>query len=180
MAKMVGDMLFLAQADNHQLQAERVSVNLATEVQMLFDYFEAWAEERQVSLVCTGPAVFIQGDRLMIRRALSNLLSNAIGYTAAGQTVSVTLALGLNNRVMIQVENPGLSVSPEHLPKLFDRFYRADPSRQRTGHGAGLGLAIVKSIIDAHGGSICATSDEGQMIFTIELPKAYEGASIKQ
>ncbi len=180
MAKMVGDMLFLAQADNHQLQAERVSVNLATEVQMLFDYFEAWAEERQVSLVCTGPAVFIQGDRLMIRRALSNLLSNAIGYTAAGQTVSVTLALGLNNRVMIQVENPGLNVNPEHLPKLFDRFYRADPSRQRTGHGAGLGLAIVKSIIDAHGGSIFATSDDGQMIFTIELPKAYEGASVKQ
>ena len=179
MAKMVGDMLFLAQADNHQLQAERVSVNLATEVQMLFDYFEAWAEERQVSLVCTGPAVFIQGDRLMIRRALSNLLSNAIGYTVAGQTVSVTLALGLNNRVMIQVENPGLNVSPEHLSKLFDRFYRADPSRQRTGHGAGLGLAIVKSIIDAHGGSICAKSEEGQMIFTIELPKAYEDASIK-
>ena len=81
---------------------------------------------------------------------------------------------------MIQVENPGLNVSPEHLPKLFDRFYRADPSRQRTGHGAGLGLAIVKSIIDAHGGSICAKSEEGQMIFTIELPKAYEGASVKQ
>ncbi len=170
MAKMVGDMLFLAQADNHQLQAEQVEVNLGTEVQMLFEYFEAWAEERSVSLVCEGPAVCIQGDRLMIRRALSNLLSNAIRYTPEGQAVTVTLAAHSDKTVMVRVQNPGLTINPEHLPKLFDRFYRADPSRQRKGDGAGLGLAIVKSIIDAHGGSIAAKSVGEQMVFEIQLP----------
>jgi len=170
MAKMVGDMLFLAQTDNHQFQGAYVTINLATEVQMLFEYFEAWADERGVSLVCTGPALYIQGDRLMIRRALSNLLSNAIRYTPAGQAVTVTLEPSSNNTVIIRVKNPGSGISPEHLPKLFDRFYRADPSRQRKGDGAGLGLAIVKSIIDLHGGSITAKTVDEQMIFEIQLP----------
>ena len=171
MAKMVSDMLFLAQADNNQLQAEQIEVNVRTEVQMLFDYFEAWAEERSVSLLCQGPALCVQGDRLMIRRALSNLLSNAIRYTPAGQAVTVTLVAHSDATVIIRVENPGLTINPEHLPKLFDRFYRADPSRQRTGDGAGLGLAIVKSIIDAHGGTITAKSAAEKMIFEIQLPR---------
>jgi len=170
MAKMVSDMLFLAQADSRQLLGEQVKVNLAVEVRMLFEYFEAWAEERCVALVCKGPDLWVQGDRLMIRRALSNLLSNAIRYTPAGQAVTVVLMVQGNDRVMIRVENPGLTINPEHLAKLFDRFYRADPSRQRKGDGAGLGLAIVKSIIEAHGGSISAKSAEGQMVFAIQLP----------
>lgn len=171
MAKMVGDMLFLAQADNNQLQAERIDVNVRTEVQMLFDYFEAWAEERSVSLLCQGPVVYVQGDRLMIRRALSNLLSNAIRYTSAGQAVTVSLVMNNDATVIIRVENPGLTINPKHLPKLFDRFYRADPSRQRKGDGAGLGLAIVKSIIAAHGGTITAKSAAEKMIFEIQLPR---------
>lgn len=172
MAKMVGDMLFLAQADKQHLQGERVAINLADEVQRLFEYFEAWAEERSVTLQCTGPALWVQGDRLMLRRALSNLLSNAMRYTAAGQTVSVSLEASSHDKVLIRITNPSAAVSPEHLPKLFDRFYRADPSRQHKGDGAGLGLAIVKSIIEAHEGSISANWADGQMRFTLELPSA--------
>lgn len=171
MAKMVSDMLFLAQADNQQLQGERVKVNLLTEVQMLFEYFEAWADERGVALVCTGSALWVEGDQLMLRRALSNLLSNAIRYTAAGQAVTVALLAHSSDGVVIRVENPGLTIDPAHLAKLFDRFYRADPSRQRKGDGAGLGLAIVKSIIAAHGGHITANSAAEQMIFEIQLPR---------
>ena len=74
--------------------------------------------------------------------------------------------------VIIRVENPGLIIDPEHLPKLFDRFYRADPSRQHKGDGTGLGLAIVKSIIDAHGGTIIAKSAEEQMVFEIQFTQA--------
>ncbi len=171
MAKMVGDMLFLAQADNNQLKPELVSVNLVTEVQALFDYFEAWAEERSVALIRKGPVVCVQGDRLMMRRALSNLLSNAIRYTPPGRAVTVSLAANSNDTVVIRVANPGLAINPEHLPRLFDRFYRADPSRQRKGDGAGLGLAIVKSIIDTHGGTITAKDEDGQIVFEITLPK---------
>ncbi|KAA0889344.1 Cu(+)/Ag(+) sensor histidine kinase [Pusillimonas sp. ANT_WB101] len=170
MAKMVGDMLFLAQADNNQLKPELVSVNLAAEVETLFEYFEAWAEERSVSLRCSGPTLCVQGDRLMIRRALSNLLSNAIRYTPTGQAVTVVLAVSGDNSVVIRVENPGSMLDAEHLPKLFDRFYRADPSRQRKGEGAGLGLAIVKSIIDAHGGTITAKYENKHLVFEIVLP----------
>lgn len=174
MAKMVGDMLFLAQADNHQLQSEGVKINLVTEIEALFEYFDAWAEERSVALICTGSVLYVQGDRLMLRRALSNLLSNALSYTPAGQAITVKLAPNTKNTVLISVENPGLTINPEHLPKLFDRFYRADPSRQHKGDGTGLGLAIVKSIIDIHGGSVTAKSTGEYIIIEIQLPKITE------
>lgn len=174
MAKMVGDMLFLAQAEKQQLQGEYGQVNLAEEVQVLFEYFEAWAEERAVTLDCTGPAVWVYGNRLMLRRALSNLLANAMRYTAEGERVSVTLELHGSDRVLIQVANPSAEIAPEHLPKLFDRFYRADPSRQHKGVGAGLGLAIVKSIVMAHGGRVSANYIDQQIVFRIELPRAFD------
>lgn len=169
MAKMVGDMLFLAQADNNLLKPELVVVDLATEMRSLFEYFEAWAEERMVTLVLLGPELEVQGDRLMIRRALSNLLSNAIRNTPKEGVVTVSLAAA-RSRVMLRVENPAPAMSPEHLPHLFERFYRPDASRQRSGEGAGLGLAIVKSIVEAHGGSISASTSGNLIIFEISLP----------
>lgn len=172
MAQMVGDMLYLAQADNGLLSPGRESVNLADETHGLFDYFEAWAEERGVSLALTGSAT-VPGDRLMLRRALSNLLSNAIRHTPPGQTVRVSLAMH-GDKAIAAVENPGPEIPAEHLPRLFDRFYRVDPSRQRKGDGAGLGLAIVKSIIDAHGGSIKVASADQATRFQLTLPALAE------
>jgi two-component system heavy metal sensor histidine kinase CusS len=169
MAKMVGDMLFLAQADNKLLKPELVVIDLAVEVRSLFDYFEAWAEEQMVTLTLVGPEVGVQGDRLMIRRALSNLLSNAIRNTSKGGTVTVSMSATLDTGVL-RVENPTPAMLPEHLPHLFERFYRPDASRQRSGEGAGLGLAIVKSIIEAHGGSIDVSSAAKLITFTITLP----------
>jgi two-component system heavy metal sensor histidine kinase CusS len=169
MAQMVGDMLFLAQADNGASEKETTDLDLAVEVRALFDYYEGWAEERGVSLALEGAAK-TTGDRLMLQRALGNLLSNAIRHTPAGGTVRVRLGTSDDGGVEIMVENPGTVISPEHLPKLFDRFYRVDPSRQRNGEGAGLGLAIVKSIIDAHGGKIDITSAAGRTTFQIVLP----------
>ncbi|OGT88940.1 MAG: hypothetical protein A2286_07545 [Gammaproteobacteria bacterium RIFOXYA12_FULL_61_12] len=169
MAQMIGDMLFLAQTDNGQLQPGTTSVDLATESRGLFDYFEAWAEERGVSLVLEGELA-VPGDRLMLRRALSNLLSNAIRHTPPGQRVLVNLAAD-GGSAAILVENPGPGIPAVHLPRLFDRFYRIDPSRQRRGDGAGLGLAIVKSIVEAHGGIISAASSAEATCFLIKLPR---------
>ncbi len=168
MAQMIGDMLFLAKTDNAQYPPNTEAIDLKSEVHNLFDYYEAWAEECHVSLALDGNA-HIQGDRLMLRRALSNLLSNAIRHTPAEKRVTVTLSRP-ENAVLIVVQNPGSPIPAEHLAKLFDRFYRTDPSRQRSGDGAGLGLAIVKSIIEAHGGTIVATSDEIGTEFKITLP----------
>lgn len=169
MAKMVGDMLFLAQADNKLLKPELVVVDLAAEVRSLFEYFEAWAEERMVALVLLGPELGVQGDRLMIRRALSNLLSNAIRNTPKAGTVTVSVS-STPDKAVLRVENPASAILPEHLPHLFDRFYRPDASRQRSGEGAGLGLAIVKSIVEAHGGSINVSTSDNLITFEITLP----------
>ena len=168
MTKMVGDMLFLAQADNKLLKPEQITVDLAQEITALFDYFEAWAEERAVQLKAEGPPVWAQGDPLMLRRALSNLLSNAIRYTPQGSTVIVSTSLTAG-KITLSVQNPGPTIPAQHIPHLFERFYRPDASRQRSGEGAGLGLAIVKSIIDAHGGAIQASSDNGLTVFEITL-----------
>lgn len=169
MGQMVGDMLFLAQADNGQLRPSTGPVDLAAEIQTLFDYLDAWSEERGVALRLTGASAPVAGDRLMLRRAFSNLLTNAIRHTPRGAAVLVRLEGGAEG-TRVQVANPGDPIPDEHLPRLFDRFYRPDPSRRREGEGAGLGLAIVKSVIDAHGGTVAATSDRQTTRFTIILP----------
>lgn len=169
MAKMVGDMLFLAQADNQLLKPELVEIDLQSELNNLFDYFSAWAEEREVLLENTGEPVHVLGDRLMIRRALSNLLSNAIRHTPERQSVTATLQVNSNN-VIIRIQNPGEPIPEEHLNRIFERFYRPDASRQRSSEGAGLGLAITKSIVEAHGGKIKALSTTEATTFEVRLP----------
>ncbi|ONG17864.1 two-component sensor histidine kinase [Escherichia coli] len=169
MAKMVSDMLFLAQADNNQLIPEKKMLNLADEVGKVFDFFEALAEDRGVELRFVGDECQVAGDPLMLRRALSNLLSNALRYTPPGEAIVVRCQT-VDHQVQVTVENPGTPIAPEHLPRLFDRFYRVDPSRQRKGEGSGIGLAIVKSIVVAHKGTVAVTSDARGTRFVITLP----------
>lgn len=168
MAQMVGDMLFLAQAERSPENKQLTELDLAGEIRALFDYYESWAEEHGVTLALRGAAT-TTGDHSMLQRALGNLLSNAVRHTAAGETVRVEID-GTPDGVRIAIENPGPDIPPEHLPKLFDRFYRIDPSRTRNGSGAGLGLAIAKSIVEAHGGTIGVISMAGRTRFTIVLP----------
>lgn len=168
LARMIGDMLFLAQADNDMILLNRESVDLAVQIGELFDFFDALAEEKNLHLALTGSGQ-VSGDKLMLRRALANLLSNAIRHTPSGGDIRVRIERGEAGTVL-SVENNGEPIPPEHLSRIFDRFYRADPSRHRSGEGAGLGLAITKSIILAHGGSIAATSSDQATAFTIRLP----------
>lgn len=168
LARMIADMLFLAKADNGLIIPQRTDIALEDEVAALFEFYEPLASELSVQLACSGQAR-ISGDRLMVRRALSNLLSNALRHTPAGQTVRVDLS-EKGGQAMVAVVNPGPTIPPEHLPRLFDRFYRADASRHKTTEGAGLGLAITRSIVEAHGGRIEATSEDGWTTFLIHLP----------
>ncbi len=171
MSKMVSDMLFLAQADNNLLIPERLTIDLKNEINKVFEYFEAWSEERGVTLRLLGDAGPVQGDPLMLRRVINNLLSNAIRYTPEGECVTVTLSQK-NNGILMSVANPGRVIPAEHLPRLFDRFYRVDQSRQRKGEGSGIGLAIVKSIIEAHRGKVSVTSDSNLTQFTVFIPQS--------
>jgi two-component system heavy metal sensor histidine kinase CusS len=111
----------------------------------------------------------IEGDPQMFRRAMNNLLSNALRYTPPGKAVTVSIR-NQDNDVELMIENPGTPIPQEHLPKLFDRFYRVDPSRQRKGEGSGIGLAIVKSIVTAHHGKVRVESDEVSTRFILSVP----------
>ena len=106
----------------------------------------------------------------MIRRAISNLLSNAINHTPRGGCIDVRIEQAGDREVRIAVENPGEGIAAEHLPRVFDRFYRVDPSRQRSTDGAGLGLAITRSIVAAHNGTVQANSAGGLTRFEILFP----------
>lgn len=169
LAKMVADMLWLAKSDNDLVKPALSPLDLAWEVRELFDYFEALAAENNIELVLEGKAPIVQGDRALIRRALSNLLSNAIRHTPSGEAVRVRLA-GRDSHVSVAVINPGNTIPASHLARLFERFYRVDPSRQRHSEGAGLGLAITKSIIESLGGHIEARSQGGITTFTCTFP----------
>lgn len=169
MTRMVSDMLFLAQADNNQLIPDRVMFDLSAEVMKVFDFFEAWAEKRSITLKFNGMPCLIEGDPQMFRRAISNLLSNALRYTPGGKTVTVAIRTR-DDAVELVTENPGTPIPQEHLPKLFDRFYRVDPSRQRKGEGSGIGLAIVKSIVTAHHVKVRVESDAVSTRFILIIP----------
>jgi len=176
LARMIADMLFLAKADNGLLVPRSEAVDLASEVRDLFDYYDALVEERGVQLTVNGEGS-VCGERLMIRRAIGNLLSNAVNHSTRGGCVSVRID---NNDdtgdVLLSVENRGDTVPPEHLPRLFDRFYRVDPARQRLSEGAGLGLAITKSIVTAHRGRVQAFSADGVTRVEMLLPAAPNAA----
>jgi two-component system heavy metal sensor histidine kinase CusS len=169
LARMIADMLFLAKSDNRLIVPSSELVDLAAQTQELFGFYEAFAEEQGVSLVLAGTGI-VRGDRLMLRRALSNLLSNAIRHTPRGLSVRVQIELHDSGEVELYVENPGERIEPEHLPRLFDRFYRVDPSRQKASEGAGLGLAITKSIVEAHRGAIQVYSANESTRFAITFP----------
>lgn len=157
LARMVSDMLWLAKTEHglHKLQLE--AVELAALSQQLFEFFEVLADEKNVQLHYDGPVLNINADKLMLQRALSNLLSNAIRHAVADSTVQIKV-MPSGTQVQIRVINQGLLIAAEHLPRLFERFYRVDPSRQRHSEGAGLGLAMVKSIVELHGAQINACS----------------------
>ncbi|CRM34391.1 Sensor kinase CusS [Pseudomonas sp. 37 R 15] len=170
MAQLVNDMLYLAKADHGLLMPKCEPLALADEVEALLEFFALLAEDAQVSLGCEGHA-HAAGDRGMLRRALSNLLENALRFTPAGGEVRVRLAED-ERGVRLTVENTGEGIPKDVLPKLFDRFYRADPARREgSSEHAGLGLAITQSIVRAHGGRIYCESEAGWTRFVIELPR---------
>ncbi|WP_107852897.1 heavy metal sensor histidine kinase [Oceanimonas marisflavi] len=168
LGRMINEMLFLAKSDRGQLTLQHASLDLAEELDELIEFFEPLASDRQVQLRREGQAG-LQGDRAMLQRAFSNLLSNAIRYTPARQAVTITIAQD-ENGVTVAVANPGPAIPPAQWPRLFDRFYRADHARQPATEGTGLGLAIANAIVSHHGGNLSVSSDERETCFTARFP----------
>ena len=175
LSRMISDMLFLAKSDNNLIVPHGENVDLAAEVNSLCEFYDALVEEKGISLSCSGNASLL-GDRLMLRRALNNLISNAVRHTPLGGRVTVRIG-DADGSVVLAVENTGDTIPPEHLPRLFDRFYRADASRQHFGEGAGLGLAITRSIAHAHGGEATVRSEAGVTTFELRIPAHFHSSA---
>jgi two-component system heavy metal sensor histidine kinase CusS len=170
LSRMVSDMLFLARTDNGPAITARESVDLATEVGELFEFYEALAAEKSIALKLKG-GLTVDGDRLMLRRAINNLLSNAIRYTQQHKTVTIQLER-VGERGIISVTNPGKPIPDAVRERLFERFFRADDARLRDSDGTGLGLPIVAAIAEAHGGGVSIESSVDSNTFIVWLPIA--------
>ncbi|KTT28858.1 heavy metal sensor histidine kinase [Pseudomonas rhizoryzae] len=169
LSTLIDRLLLLAKADHGLIALDRQPLELRTVVQKLFDYYELLAEDQGVELHLSGDGRVL-GDSVMLQQVVANLLSNALRHTPGGGRIFVTLA-ERGQQVELVVENPGRSIAPEHLDHLFDRFYRADPTRREGQVNAGLGLAIARSLMESHGGSIHCTSAEGRTRFTLIFPR---------
>ena len=171
MSRMIDDMLFLAKSDNGLIPHENKPIDLLEVVEKLLEYYRLLADERGINLTVSGGGS-VRGDVLMLHRAISNLLSNALRYTPEGRTINVDIRQRSTSTFVV-VENPGETIAPEHLEKLFDRFYRADPARREgSPSNAGLGLSITRSIVEAHEGKIWCTSSNRKTAFHMEFPNA--------
>ena len=165
----------MANAEADQLSLDLEDVNIAEMVQACASAFRPMAEEKEITLrpELLGKLPTISADRTRITQALNNLIHNAIQHTPAYGTITIQ-AEQLGESLEIRVNDTGDGIAPDHLPHVFDRFYRADPSRQRheDDSGSGLGLAIARAVIETHNGTITAESNglEKGSRFIIKLP----------
>lgn len=169
-SRMVESILFLARADEAQAVPARQPLCMSDELQRIADYFEGLAEERAVALHPSGNAT-LNADPLLLRRALSNLVANAIRYADEGSEILMRV-VSTDDKCRIEVENQGPVLTDGALSKLFDRFYRGDASRHQSSDSNGLGLAIVAAIMQLHGGEVSVKQPmPGRICFALVFPR---------
>lgn len=167
--RMVSNMLFLARAERGMLPVQREEIDLRAEADSLAEFFELAASERAQQIQVSGSAN-LRADRLLVRRAITNLLSNAVRYAPDTATIQVHIATQEDSAVLT-VSNAGAPIAADTLKHLFTRFARHDDTRSRDTDGVGLGLAIVESIMRLHGGSVQASSEGCVITFSLFFPK---------
>ncbi|MFL5561647.1 MAG: ATP-binding protein [Gemmatimonadaceae bacterium] len=161
MQRLVDDLLDLSRIESGGWQPHLVLVDVRALVNEAANSIRDAADAKGIAIVTdvASDAAEMHADSLAVRQVLANLAQNALRYTAAGSIVLFARRDG--NRIAIGVRDTGIGIAPEHLPRVFERFYRADPSRARDVGGTGLGLAIVKHLVESHGGQVSATSAPG-------------------
>ncbi|MBI5278430.1 MAG: heavy metal sensor histidine kinase [Burkholderiales bacterium] len=166
---LTSDILFMARAEDGATALQREPVPLHEEARRVAEFLALPAEEKGISISVAGAAT-VAADKLLVERAVTNLLSNAVRHATPGTAIRVCVERR-SGEARLAVTNSGEGIPAEHLPRLFDRFYRVDTARARSDGGTGLGLAIVKSIMQAHGGSVEVESAPGtQTTFRLRFP----------
>jgi two-component system heavy metal sensor histidine kinase CusS len=168
---MIANVLFLARTENPEFLMQTQAFDAADELRRVAAYFEGPADEAGIAIEVSGSA-HVHADADLFRRAIGNLLANAVRYTPRGGTIRLD-ARTRDDTVEVTVDNDGESIAADLLGRVFDRFYRVDPSRAsdpRSSGSAGLGLAIVRSIMTRHGGSARAESNADGARFILAFP----------
>jgi two-component system heavy metal sensor histidine kinase CusS len=153
---MINEMLFLARAENPQQQIGRGRLDARRELEAVKEFFEALSEARGVEVTCQGQGEVV-ADPLLFRRAVTNLLSNALRHTPRGGLVALSAERAGDRYLRIKVSDSGCGIAAERLPRICERRYTTDPA----GAQSGLGLSIVKSIVELHGGLLEIASAPG-------------------
>ena len=172
LSRLIDDLRTLSLAAEGHLELARQSTDVGELTRRVVAEMEPTAKERDVTLSVQAPptssTVMLDADR--ISQALRNLIDNALRHTPRDGRVVVDVSPG-TKRMTVSVTDTGEGITPEDLPHVFDRFYRADGSRSRATGGSGLGLAIVKQLVEAHGGHVWAESEQGRgSVFSFSLP----------
>ncbi|RPI27020.1 MAG: HAMP domain-containing protein [Chloroflexota bacterium] len=174
LTRLVDDLRTLALAEAGRLALDLTQVDFAALVRRVVERFQPQTNSRQVEIHLTEPGVplpEIRGDPARIEQIITNLLTNGIRYTPAGGSIEISLDGQVSDHVQLTVHDSGPGISPEALPHIFERFYRADPSRSREAGGTGIGLAIALQLAQAHGGTLSASNHpKGGAVFTLTLP----------
>ena len=175
LSRLVNELQQLSLAEAGKLVLERKKVSLNELIQKVLDNFTWLAEEKNIAMQLNArEEIIINIDAQRITQAIVNLLGNALRHTAEEGKVEIDLDNEKDNlaqNAVIRVKDSGVGIEKEHLPYIFDRFYRIDASRSRDQGGTGLGLAITKGFIEAHGGKISVESEKGKgTTFVISLP----------
>ncbi len=179
LSRLVADLQDLSLAEAGQLHLARQPISLEEVVGQAVQIVQPQLASKNLALRVHIPPDLprVEADQERVAQILRNLLSNAILHTASGGEISITASV-IETLVKISVRDTGVGIAPEHLPYLFERFYRADPSRARATGGTGLGLAIVKQVVEAHGGQIVVESQPGKgTCFTFTLPTVLTSSS---
>lgn len=171
--RIVEDLDLISQLESGVMTMKESRVDLNEPVNESIAALEMRARERRITLRnALGEEVFVRADHDRLAQVFSNLFINAVNYGTEGGWCEVR-SFDAGDRVLVEVSDNGIGIAEEHLPRLFERFYRVGKSRARNEGGSGLGLAIVKHIVESHGGVITVRSREGEgTTFGFTLPKA--------
>jgi len=168
LSRIVDNLLFVARVDASREPIARKRFDARAAVEKIAAFYQTIADDRHVTISCIGDGQ-IYADPDLFERAVGNLLDNALRFTPENGSIQITLS-DHDADFEVAVSDTGCGIAPEHLPRVFDRFYRAESSRGSD--GAGLGLALVKSIVDLHGGSATIQSQVGHgTTVTLQFPK---------
>jgi len=170
LSRIIENLLFLAHAEAADGQIQRTLLDGKAVIEKIAGFYETVAEEQHITMTCTGNDQ-IYADRILFDRAVSNLVENALRHTSSGGTIQISIQARATNSE-ISVADTGCGIAAQHIPRVFDRFYRVDSSR--SSKGTGLGLALVKSIVDLHGGSAAIRSEVNHgTLVSLTFPKQH-------